>query len=59
MVFGACLESFQYDVDAGEWVIRLEPKSRVSIPYRKALGDAGMAQRSVLPDEAPPEGEAL
>ena len=58
VTIGGCLESFQFDVDAGEWVIRLDPKSAVSITYREALESLGWPSGAVLPDESLPAGEA-
>ena len=52
VLFGARLTSFQYDLDAGEWLIRFEPKSGVSIRYIKALETLGWPSGSWLPDES-------
>lgn len=51
VTFGACLESFQFDVDAGEWVIRLQPKSSVSMTYREALESLGWPRGTIVPEE--------
>ena len=58
VIFGARLESFQMDKDAGEWVVRLEPKTAVSITCREALEAIGWPSGTILPDEALPAGEA-
>jgi hypothetical protein len=41
VVFGARLASFQYDTDAEEWVVRLEPKSGIAMKYTRALEAVG------------------
>ena len=52
VVFGARLASFQYDSDAEEWVIGLEPKSGISIKYSKALETLGWPSSSGLAEES-------
>ncbi|MBY0396312.1 MAG: hypothetical protein K2X91_07560 [Thermoleophilia bacterium] len=37
VLFGARLASFQFDHDANQWVVRLEPDSGVVMTHRKAL----------------------
>jgi len=51
VVFGARLASFQYDSDAEEWVIGLDPKSGISIRYDKALETLGWPSSQALPEE--------
>jgi hypothetical protein len=58
VTIGACLESFQFDVDAGVWVIRLDPKSAVSVTCREALESLGWPSGAILPDESLPAGGA-
>jgi hypothetical protein len=41
VVFGGRLESFQYDTETQEWLIRLEPRSGVLITHQKALEALG------------------
>jgi hypothetical protein len=50
VVFGAVLAAFEFDVDAGNWVIRLEPKTGVSISHMKALEALGWPGPSTIPD---------
>ena len=57
VIFGARLASFQYDSDADEWVIGLEPKSGVSISYHKALETLGWPN-PLLQDENRPDSES-
>jgi hypothetical protein len=59
VVFGAVLSGFEFDVDAGNWVIRLEPKSGVSIKHRKALEAIGWPGAETLPgpEEHAEEGQ--
>jgi hypothetical protein len=57
VVFGARLASFQYDSDAEEWVIGLEPRSGISIRYSKALETLGWPSSSGLTDESPASPE--
>ena len=52
VVFGARLAAFQYDLNAGEWLIRFEPKSGVSIRYMKALETLGWPSGSWMPEES-------
>ncbi len=52
VLFGARLEAFQYDLNAGEWLIRFEPKSGVSITHMKALETLGWPSGSWMPDES-------
>jgi hypothetical protein len=52
VVFGARLAAFQYDVNAGEWLTRFEPKSGASIRYMKALETLGWPSKSWMPDES-------
>lgn len=41
VLFGARIDSFDYDGEREEWVVRLEPRSGVSIQYVKALEALG------------------
>lgn len=41
LVFGARLASFAFDVNAGEWLVGLEPESGVTMVHRKALEASG------------------
>ncbi len=55
VIFGSRLAAFQYDADAREWLIRLEPKSGVSITHYKALLSMGWPSGSAIPDTPPEE----
>jgi len=52
VTFGGRLASFQYDPEAKEWMIRLEPKSGVSMKYYKALQSMGWPSGSSFPDDS-------
>ena len=52
VLFGARLAAFEYDLNAGEWLIRFEPKSGVSITHMKALETLGWPSGSWMPDES-------
>jgi hypothetical protein len=58
VTFGACLESFQFDVESGEWRIRMAPKTSVTITSREALEALGWPSDFGLPEQGGSGGEA-
>jgi hypothetical protein len=51
VIFGSRLAAFHYDAESKEWLIRLEPKSGVSITHYKALQSMGWPTSDARPPE--------
>ena len=49
MPFGARLASFKYDSESSLWIVRLEPKSGVTILHTKALDSIGWRSETIPP----------